>query len=132
MNPKLEVRESSLGGRGVFARERINADEMLFVMGGYILTLEEDNDFRGEVADKAIEISDYFFIGPRNKEDMERMPQHFVNHSCEPNAGFKGQIFMMAMRSLIQVRRSPMIMLWSCAPLRRVTVSFLCPVAAVV
>lgn len=100
MNPKLEVRESLLGGRGVFTRERIDANEMIFVMGGYILTLEEDNDFRGEVADKAIEISDYFFIGPRSKEDMERMPQHYVNHSCEPNAGFKGQIFMMAMRTV--------------------------------
>ena len=100
MNPKLEVRESSLGGRGVFARERIEADEMVFVMGGYILTIEEDNDFRGVVADKAIEISDYFFIGPRDEKDLERMPQHFVNHSCEPNAGFKGQIFMMAMRTI--------------------------------
>lgn len=100
MNPKLEVRESPLGGRGVFACEGIEADEMLFVMGGYILTLEEDNDLRGVVADKAIEISDYFFIGPRDEKDLERMPQHFVNHSCEPNEGFKGQIFMMAMRTI--------------------------------
>ena len=100
MNQKLEIRESPLGGRGVFAHEKIEADEMLFVMGDYILTIEEDNDFRGELADKAIEISNYFFIGPRSKEDLERMPQHFVNHSCEPNASIKGQIMLVAMKTI--------------------------------
>jgi len=29
------------------------------------------------------------------------MPQHYVNHFCAPNAGFKGQIFMVAMRSIL-------------------------------
>lgn len=28
------------------------------------------------------------------------MPQLFVNHSCDPNAGFNGQIFMVAMRDI--------------------------------
>lgn len=28
------------------------------------------------------------------------MPQHYVNHSCEPNAGFNGQIFLVATCSI--------------------------------
>lgn len=98
MNPKLEVRETGHYGKGVFATGEIAADEMLFVMGGYVLTIEDENNLRGVVADKPIEISEHFSIGPRRPADLVRMPQHYVNHSCEPNAGFKGQIFLQAMR----------------------------------
>ncbi len=100
MNPKLEVRETAKYGKGVFAKKNISKGETLIVMGGYILTIEDDNNLRGVVADKPIEISDIFFIGPTKPSDLELMPQHFVNHSCNPNAGFKGQIFMVAMRDI--------------------------------
>jgi len=100
MNSKLEVRETGKFGKGVFAKQVIKKDEMLIVMGGYILTIEDDNNLRGVVADKPIEISDYFFIGPRKPSDLDLMPQHYVNHSCDPNAGFKGQIFMVAIRDI--------------------------------
>lgn len=100
MNPKLEVRMTDRYGKGVFAKEAIKKGEMLFVMGGYILTIEDENNLKGVVADKPIEISEQFSIGPRKPSDLDRMPQHYVNHSCNPNAGFKGQIFMMAMRDI--------------------------------
>lgn len=101
MNPKLEVKNTKKYGKGVFAKKNIRKDEMLFVMGGYILTVDDDNNgLEKEAIDKPIDISDYFFIGPRNKRDLEMMPQHYVNHSCTPNAGFKGQIFMVAIRNI--------------------------------
>ena len=100
MNPKLEVRETGHYGKGVYTIEAIAAGEMLFVMGGYVLTIEDENNLRGVVADKPIEISEQFSIGPRRPSDLARMPQHYVNHSCEPNAGFKGQIFLQAMRRI--------------------------------
>ncbi len=100
MNPKLEVRKTDKYGNGIFAQKSIKKNEMLFVMGGYILTIEDDNELRGKVADKGIEISDYFFIGPRKPSDLDRMPEHYVNHSCSPNAGFKGQIFMVAIKKI--------------------------------
>ena len=78
----------------------VEKDEMLFVMGGSILTIEDENRLRGVVADKPIEISEHFSIGPRNAAELRRMPQHYVNHSCVPNAGFKGQIFMVAMQPI--------------------------------
>lgn len=101
MNPKLEVRQTDRCGRGVFARKPVEKGEMLFVMGGHILTIEDDNEMRGDVADKGIEISEKFMIGPRSSEDLERMPQHYINHSCDPNAGFKGQIFVVALREIL-------------------------------
>jgi len=101
MNPKLEIRETGKIGKGVFVKDGpIEKGEMLFVMGGSILTIEDENQLRGVVADKPIEISEHFSIGPRNAAELKRMPQHYVNHSCNPNAGFKGQIFMVTMRQI--------------------------------
>ncbi len=121
MNPKLQIKKTTRYGKAnlptvskskkvykkekgegfaVFASEPIKKGEMLFVMGGYILTIEDENSLRGIVADKPIEISDYFSISPRKPSDIPKMPQHYVNHSCNPNAGFKGQIFLVAMKTI--------------------------------
>ncbi len=100
MNPKLTIRTTDKYGRGVFSTAQIDKDEILFVMGGYILSIEDENRLRGQVADKPIEISEDYSIGPRTPGDMLLMPQHYVNHSCNPNAGFRGQVFMVAMRNI--------------------------------
>lgn len=121
MNPKLEVAKTSKYGKAelpkikngkkvyvkekgdgfaVFAKDAIKKGETLFVMGGYILTIEDENKLSGIVSDKPIEISEEFSIGPRTASDIARMPQHYVNHSCNPNAGFKGQMFMVAMKNI--------------------------------
>ncbi len=97
MHPTLEIRETGRYGKGVFATVDLAKDEILIVMGGYILTIEDENRLTGVVADKPIELSDRFSIGPRASADLPRMPQHYVNHSCQPNAGFKGQVFLVAM-----------------------------------
>jgi hypothetical protein len=96
-----KVYEKKTGeGFGVFADDDLKKGTTLFVMGGYILTIEDENDLSGIVADKPIEISEDFSIGPRSSSDLPKMPQHYVNHSCDPNAGFKGQIFMVAMKNI--------------------------------
>jgi hypothetical protein len=101
MNPKLEIRDTGKYGKGVFVRKgSVRKDEMLFVMGGSILTIEDENCLEGILADKLYEIAENFSIGPRNVAELKRMPQFFVNHSCNPNSGFKGQIFMVAMRTI--------------------------------
>jgi uncharacterized protein len=100
MNPKLKIIDTKKYGKGVFAKSSISKDEILFVMGGYILNIIDENRLKGEVADKPIEVSEWFSIGPIKPSDMELMPQHRVNHSCDPNTGFKGSIFMVAMRNI--------------------------------
>jgi hypothetical protein len=100
MNPKLEIKKTINYGNGVFTTQEIKKGEILFVMGGYILTINDENNLRGIIADKPIEISDKFSIGPRKASDLKKMPQHYVNHSCEPNAGFNGQIFMVAIKKI--------------------------------
>lgn len=100
MHPALGIRETDRYGKGVFAKTALAKNEILMVMGGYILTIEDENHLTGVVADKPIELSDRFSIGPRNPDDLARMPQSWINHGCDPNCGFKGQIFLVAMRDI--------------------------------
>ena len=96
MNPKLEVRETEKFGKEVFAKDSIKKDEMLAIFGGYILTLKEEENLPDEYNDTGIQISEDFVLSSKyKKEDTD-----YFNHSCEPNAGFNGQIFLVAMRDI--------------------------------
>ena len=95
MNPKLEVRESPLGGSGVFAREEITAGDLLAIFGGCVMPASD------EVGDWAIQVDEELIIGnPPGGADIAGDPINFLNHSCEPNAGIKGQIILVAMKTI--------------------------------
>ncbi|MDO8486171.1 MAG: SET domain-containing protein [Candidatus Staskawiczbacteria bacterium] len=98
MNPKLEVRDTEKYGKGVFAKEKLKKDEMLAVFGGYIMTLDEESKLPPKIRDSAHQIGDDIVIGVNRGADKQRVD--FFNHSCNPNAGFKGQIFLVAMRDI--------------------------------
>lgn len=100
MNKKLEVRDTAKYGKGIFAVKDIAKDETLIVMGGFIIDIEQENNLNEFQIDKPIEISAEFSFCPQVPEDMDRMPQHYVNHSCDPNTGFKGSNFMVAMKNI--------------------------------
>ncbi len=100
MHPALEVRETERYGLGVFAKATIPKGTTLFVCGGPILTLEDEDHLPPECVDMPIEISEWFSMGPRTPEEIPLMPQHYVNHSCDPNAGWHGQLFLVAMRDI--------------------------------
>lgn len=99
MNLKLEVRDTLKCGKGVFAKENLKKDEILAIFGGYIMTLKEEDSLPREIKDLAHQISDDLVIGINDQEDLQ--PVDFFNHSCEPNAGFHGQIFLVAMRDIM-------------------------------
>ncbi len=94
MNPKLEVRESSLGGKGVFTCEKITVGELLAVFGGCVMPASD------EIGDWSIQVDENLVIGHPPGTDAKDDPINFLNHSCEPNAGIKGQIMLVAMRTI--------------------------------
>jgi len=101
MNPKLEVRvvpKYGKGGKGLFALKKIKKDEVLAVFGGYIMKaidMQESSFYEG---DFSLQISEDFLIGPMGAKDLT--DADYFNHNCDPNAGFKGQIFLVAMREI--------------------------------
>lgn len=98
LNPKLEVRRSKVHKRGVFAKEDIKKNERLAIFGGDIMLIDDIDSLPTKVQEYPMQIEERFVLGSRSARDPE--DTDFFNHSCEPNSGFRGQIFLVAMRDI--------------------------------
>ena len=98
-SPKIEVREDTLAGRGVVAIEDIGKDEVIAIKAGNIITRDEIEQVTRQAGDLALQIDDEFYIAPRTLEEADGMSV-YINHSCDPNVGFRGQIVYVAMRDI--------------------------------
>ncbi|CAK0769682.1 SET domain-containing protein-lysine N-methyltransferase [Gammaproteobacteria bacterium] len=98
LNPKLEIRESKKHNNGVFAKTNIVKNERLAILGGDIMFIDEINELPKVFQNYPMQIEERFVIGYRKAVETE--DTDFFNHSCEPNSGFKGQIFIVAMRDI--------------------------------
>ena len=101
MDPRLEVRETSKYGRGIFATKPIKKDEVLIVMGGYICNVDEENALGEFATNYNMDISEEHSFCPLQESDLDLMAQHLVNHSCEPNTGFRDTCFMVAIKDIL-------------------------------
>ena len=97
LSPKTAVQKSSIHGRGLFAAERIEKDEVVAVKGGHII--DRTTLSRLNLGPAEIQISDQLFICPLNEAEREGS-MIFSNHSCDPNIGVRGQIIFVAMREI--------------------------------
>ncbi|MEW6666156.1 MAG: SET domain-containing protein [Thermodesulfobacteriota bacterium] len=98
LNEKLEVRPSARHSKGVFAKQKIPKGERLAIMGGDIMWIDEIKNMPDELSDYPMQIEERFVLGSRSATEPE--DTDFFNHSCDPNSGFKGQIFLVALRDI--------------------------------
>jgi len=98
-SPKIEVRSDTLAGLGVVAIADIDKDEIVAIKAGNIIKREELEQVTAEAGDMALQIEDDFYLAPRNPDEVEDMSV-FINHSCDPNVGFRGQVVYVAMRTI--------------------------------
>jgi hypothetical protein len=98
-SPKVEKRLSPIDGRGLFAKEAIERDEIVVVKGGYVLTRTQRDRIGRELGPSEIQITEELFIGPATRREREGGMMH-LNHSCEPNLGLKGQVVYVALRDI--------------------------------
>ena len=97
LSPKLEVRpDPEKGGFGVFAREAAQAGEVLVVWGGNIVTDEQLETLPPVTQHHSVQIDEGLYLATIG--DLE--PADYVNHSCEPNLGLRGQISLVALRDI--------------------------------
>ncbi|MEI6213710.1 MAG: SET domain-containing protein-lysine N-methyltransferase, partial [Desulfuromonadales bacterium] len=80
--------------RGVFATDSISAGDRLAIFGGKIIRADE------EVGDYGLQIDETFVINAFDTESQESDDGFFFNHSCDPNSGIKGSIFLLALRDI--------------------------------
>jgi SET domain-containing protein len=85
------VKESEQHGKGVFASTHIRAGEPILGFGGP-LRHRSEVDFN----DYHLQVDDQHYLGP------SRLADDYVNHSCEPNAGFGEGLVLVALRDIAQ------------------------------
>jgi SET domain-containing protein len=102
LSKKCVVLPSTIEGNGVFAAKKIVKGELIAVWGGSIYTTEEIK----EICKKFPEFSTHpfgvyegLYMGPNSPGDPLDDAELF-NHSCDPNAGVRGQIVVIARKDI--------------------------------
>ena len=90
---------SAIAGRGLVAVAPIAADELVAIKGGHIVTTAALRSLPERLQNSEVQIAGGFHLAA--VEDAEYEPvMLFINHSCEPNVGFAGNIVLVAMRDI--------------------------------
>lgn len=97
LSPKCGVREILPGISGIFALGRIVKDEILAIWSGEIMTRAQVEELPEKYQHYATQIEEDFYLAGEIDD-----PADFFNHSCNPNAGLRGQIVLVAMREIKQ------------------------------
>ena len=97
LHPACQKRQTHCG-HGLFTTTEIAAGTLILIQGGHIMSLFQEPPLPPAMWDLPLQITDEFMIGPSEPHEVE--DADFINHSCDPNAGWKGQIFLVAMRDI--------------------------------
>lgn len=95
VDPRLKISQSPLTNIGLLTTAPITKDTLLAVFGGTIINKESVLNLPTELIKNVLQIDDALWISSPHAEKTD-----FINHCCNPNAGLKGQIFLVAMRDI--------------------------------
>lgn len=99
ISPKARVKKSKIHGYGLFAVKPIRKREIVAIKGGHIFRENMIGKLEAKDDESYIQIEDDFWIGAIKKSEVKGN-KLFLNHSCEPNVGIRGQISFIAMRNI--------------------------------
>lgn len=97
LSDKLEKRSSLISGIGIFAREFISKNEIVAIKIGNICHIK--NIDLCKYHDYSLQIEDNFILCSFDEKEIDKHAI-YINHSCDPNVGIKGQITFVAMRDI--------------------------------
>jgi uncharacterized protein len=101
VDPRIEIRSSTIAGRGMFALAPIRAGEPVIIWGGTVFTQADVG--AGRVAPgSAVYIGEGTFLGsPTGAYDRERDDRgDFINHSCDSNVWLADENTLVARRDI--------------------------------
>lgn len=95
LTDKCEVRNGDVnGGKAVFARELIEARELVAVWSGRIVSADELDGLSPDIRRHTVQVEEGLYLASFAADE----PPDYINHACDPNAGLDGQIAIVAMR----------------------------------
>ncbi len=90
---------SRIQGRGLFAREAIAAGDVVAVKGGHIVDTDTMLRLPAHLQNSEIQIAEGLHLVALTDDEYEPV-MLFINHSCDPNVGFQGNVVLVAMRDV--------------------------------
>jgi SET domain-containing protein len=90
---------SAIEGRGLVAAAAIARDEIVAIKGGHIVDTSTLNALPERLRNSDVQIADGFHLVALEEAEYEPV-MLFLNHSCQPNVGFAGNIVLVAMRDV--------------------------------
>jgi len=93
---KVIGKASGIAGRGGYAGERIRKGETILLMQGRRVSSEEADEL---LEAGLIRQDDPFQVSDTDYVILEGV-SYLLNHSCEPNAGIRGERELMALRDI--------------------------------
>lgn len=90
---------SRIQGRGLFATAPISAGEIVAIKGGHIVDSARLHTLPERLQNSEIQIADGFHLVALADAEYEPV-MLFINHSCEPNVSFAGNVVLVAMRDV--------------------------------
>ena len=90
---------SAIAGRGLFAVDPIGAGEVVAVKGGHIVDTATMQSLPEHLQESEIQIAEGLHLVALTDAEFEPV-MLFLNHSCEPNVGFAGNVVVVAMRDI--------------------------------
>ena len=77
----------------------IAASEIVAIKGGHIVDTETLRSLPERLQNSEVQIAERFHLVALTDDEYEAL-MLFINHSCEPNVGFLGNIVLVAMRDI--------------------------------
>jgi len=99
LSDKVYIADSPIEGKGLFCKQPIKKDETIAIKGGHVIDKDYFDQLPEDCRHAALQISEHLYIAPLKKDEIEHV-MVYVNHSCSPNVGLKGQLSTVAMRDI--------------------------------
>lgn len=91
---KIYVAKAGNLGKSIFAKASIKKDKIIFIIKGTVERSEYNSEFYHEGPN--------WLALARNKwlSPFDNNPWRYINHLCNPNAGLKGKVTVVAMKDI--------------------------------
>jgi uncharacterized protein len=100
ISPKaVKGQPSGIAGRGLVAVAPIAKDEIVAIKGGHLVDTATLDALPERLRNSDVQVADGFHLVALDEAEYEPV-MLFINHSCEPNVGFAGNIVLVAMRDV--------------------------------
>ena len=90
---------SGIEGRGLVAVAPIAQDEIVAIKGGHLVDTATLDALPERLRDTDVQVADDVHLAALDDTEYEPV-MLFINHSCEPNVGFAGNVVLVAMRDI--------------------------------